>query len=333
MRALRFHGPGSVAVERVTVPEPRPGEVLLRVHACGICGSDRQFVTGSLKAPATPVTLGHEMAGTVVTSRDSEWPAGSEVVAAPAVHCGSCPRCLADRPMLCERLSMVGIDIDGGMAEYAVVPGRALTIKPDTVGWSEAATAADAGLTACHAVACRAKVTAGTSVLVIGLGGVGQYALAIARHLGAAPIIAMDPSPLARTASSSLGADELLDTRSVDSRQIKMLTGGGVDTAIDCVGSAATTHLAVMSLRAGGTAVVVGIGAEPVETIPTVLWARHEYTLTGSFGGHLMDLRQVLQWLSDGTLPSIATTELGLDDAPAALLDTAASGRRTIIRP
>jgi len=317
VRSLRFHGPGDLRSEQVDLRPSEPGDVVVSVEACGVCGSDLHFLDGSARTGHVPITLGHEIAGRVAVSGDPSWIVGDEVVVLAAVTCGSCVACHNDREMICERLAMTGIDFDGGLAEKVVVPGTALLARPAGVAAEVAATAVDAGATAYHAVTCRARVQTGNAVLIIGAGGLGSYGIQIARARGAAPVIVADSDPAALERARHLHADETIWVKPGVSigRSVKLLTGGGVDTAIEFVGRAATLDAAVKSIRPGGTAVAVGVGVEPLTTVPPVLWARHEYALIGSFGSHRRDVEQVLEWLADGTLQAPALEQLPLNGA------------------
>ncbi len=231
--------------------------------------------------------------------------------------------------MICERGLMTGIDFDGGLADKVVIPGGALLRRPPGMSPQVAATAVDAGATAFHAVACRAGVEPGQAVLIMGAGGLGTFGVQIAKAIGAAPIIAADRDPEALERAMSLGADESVRVEPGVSvgRKVKLLTGGGVDAAVEFVGRAATVDACVKSLRRGGTAVAVGVGIEPLETLPPVLWAIHEYGLLGSFGSHRRDAERVLAWLAAGRLKTPPLEVISLDDAEV-VIKKAASGRR-----
>jgi threonine dehydrogenase-like Zn-dependent dehydrogenase len=240
--------------------------------------------------------------------------------------------------MICERLAMTGIDFDGGLAEQVVVPGSALFSRPPELSAVDGATAVDAGATAFHAVVCRAQVQSGEAVLIIGAGGLGSYGIQVARTLGAAPVIVADSDPAALARARQLHADEtiLVEPGTSIGRATKLLTLGGVDAALEFVGRAATLDAAVKSLRPGGRAVSVGVGPEPLTTLPPVLWARHEYALLGSFGSHRRDVDQVLAWLADGTLRPPATEQTPLEGAEHVIMDLAdgsrpSSGRLIVI--
>jgi len=334
MRALRFHGPGDLRLEQVPEPRPGPGEVLLEVEACGVCGSDLHFLDGTARTDHTPITLGHEIAGVVRQSSLDDWPEGTPVVVAAGGHCGECRQCAAERFSLCERSMVMGIDVDGGLADLVAVRGDMLIHRPEGLPPEIAATAVDAGATAFHAVTRRARVHPGDAVLIVGIGGLGSYGLQIAHLRGANPVIAADIDSDRLAAARDLGADEtvLVGPGMSLGRQVKLLTDGGVDAAIEFVGRASTVDAAVKCLRPGGIAVAVGVGTEPLTTIPPVLWSNNEYTLTGSYGSVPGDADQVLSWLSSGSLTPPPIEEIGLDDAAEAIAAAARGDRRIVGR-
>jgi len=330
MRALRFHGPGDLRLEAVERPEPGPGDVVVAVEACGVCGSDLHFLDGSARTAHTPITLGHEVAGSVAVSQHGGWAEGDLVVVSTGGFCGECRRCREGRLNLCERVAVVGITFDGGLADFLVVPGEMVIGRPAAVAPAIAATAVDAGATAHHAVIRRARVGAGDAVAIIGVGGLGGYAVQIARGLGASPVIAVDSDPAALTLAKGLGADEVVlvePGRSVG-RAVKLLTEGGVDAALEFVGRASTVDAAVKCLRPGGTAVAVGVGVEPLTTVPPVLWSNNEYTLTGSYGSLPGDAEAVLTGLADGSLTPPPITRVPLDEAAPQILAMARGERK-----
>ena len=327
MRSLRFHGVGDLRLEEVRDPEARPGETIIRVEACGVCGSDLHFLDGSARTSYVPITLGHEIAGTVVASDGHE--SGEAVVVAVGIHCGECPACAGGRPNLCARGRVVGIDFDGGLADLVVVPTAMVIPRPAGVSPIAAATAVDAGATAYHAAVRRGRIGEGDAVLVIGAGGLGTYGLQIARNLGAAPVVVADTDPEALDRAHDLGADEmvLVEPDTSVGRTVKMLTDGGVDVALEFVGRASTVDAAVKSLRPGGIAVAVGVGTEPLTTLPAVLWSNNEYTLTGSYGSLPGDAEAVLGQIESGALVPPPIERVSLADA-AAVIAAIASGRR-----
>jgi D-arabinose 1-dehydrogenase-like Zn-dependent alcohol dehydrogenase len=330
VRAIRLHAPGDLRLE--DVPDPSPGEddVVVTVEAAGVCGSDLHFVDGTAKTSTLPITLGHEVAGSLAASPDTR------VVVALATACGVCDRCLEERPNLCVRVEVIGIHRDGGLADRIVVPASSVIPVPEGVDAPQAATATDAGSTARHAVHRRAGVVAGQRVAIVGVGGLGTYGLQMARNLGAT-VIAVDASADALDRATALGADEVVlagQGMSVG-RAVKDLTDGGVDIAIEFVGAATTVDAAIKSLRPGGLAVAVGVGPEPLTTIPPVLWSNNEYSLTGSYGSLPGDTEAVLADLAAGRLVAPPVRIVGMEDAVDAIGDAAAHGssERLVVTP
>jgi propanol-preferring alcohol dehydrogenase len=323
------------------VPEPATarGAVVVRVEACGVCGSDMHFLDGSARTGHVPITLGHEIAGRVVASTDPSWTPGDPVVVRPGHHCGTCARCREGRTNLCERARVAGIDTDGGLADLVAVPGATLVHRPADLAPEAAATAVDAGATAYHAVVRRGAVAAGDAVAVIGVGGLGSYAVQIARMLGATPVVAADVSPEALKVATALGADEtvLVEPGISLGRQVKMLTEGGADVALEFVGLPATVDAAVKSLRPGGRAVAAGVGTGPLTTIPPVLWSNFEYSLNGSYGSLPGDVETVLAGLAAGRLVPPSIRRAGLEEAagliPAIARGMTRAGGRLVVTP
>lgn len=339
MRALRLHGPGDIRLDEVAAPTPDASTAIVRVEACGVCGSDVHFSDGSARTGHVPITLGHEVAGTIVTAPGEKYPPGTDVVAEVGRFCLACPRCLEGRPNLCERAQVLGIHVDGGFADLIAVPLESVVIRPPDVPVAAAATAVDAGATALHAIERRAQVTTGETVLIIGAGGLGMYGIQWAQLAGAGAVIVADTRARALEEASALGVDEtlLVEPGASVGRQVKLLSDGGVDAAIEFVGTAATVDAAVKSIRPGGRAVAVGVGMEPVVSLPVVLWSNHEYALMGSYGSLPGDTQRVLDALSAGTVLPPRTIDVPLADG-SALLESLVAGQRSggerpIIRP
>lgn len=319
-RALRFHGADDLRLETVPLRAPGSGDVLVAVDACAVCESDFAFLAGSARPRSIPVTLGHEIAATVAASQAPGWHEGDAVVVGAGLPCGECGHCVGGRVNVCEHLTLVGVDVDGGLADRLVVPGAALVRRPLGIDPGPAATA-DAAAAAYHAVVRRGELRQGHVVVVLGATAPAHYALQIAQVAGAAPVIAAVPDAAAGERARALGADEVLVLeagRSVG-REIKLLSDGGADVAADFSGEPATVDAAVKSLRPGGIAVTAGLGTDAVRTVPSVLWSLHEYELRGSFGSLPGDLDRVLAWLDDGTLDAPDTATVPLAEASSAL--------------
>jgi 2-desacetyl-2-hydroxyethyl bacteriochlorophyllide A dehydrogenase len=327
MRAARFEGVGRpLAVREVPVPRPARDEVLVRVAATGLCGSDVHIaVEGFTPTPFLPITLGHEIAGTVATvgTEVTDWAVDDRVCVFPLTYDGTCGACLAGHSEICVNRQALGIHVDGGLAEYVTVPARNLCAVPDPVPPELAAICTDAVITPFHALVDVAGLRPGESTAVIGVGGLGLHAVQIARLAGASPVIAVDTrrSQLERAGRS--GADVMIDaTRDPVVEAVRDATAGlGVDVAAEFVGRQGTIAQAVECLRTGGRAVVVGLGTDPITVLPPTLFVRKQLQLLGSYGGTIATLRQVLPLVAAGRLDlssSISHT-FPLDEADAAL--------------
>ncbi|SFT61718.1 2-desacetyl-2-hydroxyethyl bacteriochlorophyllide A dehydrogenase [Geodermatophilus amargosae] len=327
MRAARFRGAGEpLTVQDVAVPRPAADEVLVRVAATGLCGSDVHIaVEGITPTAHLPITLGHEIAGTVAAVGDAvdEWTADQRVCVFPVLSDGTCRSCLTGHSEICLDRRIVGIHADGGLAEYVAVPARNLAAVPDGVPLEQAAVCTDAVVTPFHALTDVARVAPGESVAVIGVGGLGLHAVQIAALSGASPVVAVDTRPAQLERAHRSGADVVVDATGesvVDA--VRAATGGvGVDVAAEFVGAQATIAQAVECLRIGGRAVVAGLGADPITVLPPTSFVRGQLQLLGSYGGTLVTLHRVLQLLATGRLDlsGSITHTFPLADADAAL--------------
>ena len=324
MLAARFYAPGeSLRVEEVPMPSAGPGQVLVRVTACGICGSDVHFVEGRALVAATPITLGHEPAGVVVQTGAgvADVAPGQRVIVRPGVGCGRCHACSSGRDSLCERTHVLGMHVDGGLAECLAVSASSIIPVPDAVPMEQAAIISDAVATPYHALVERGALRAGESVAVFGCGGLGAHAVQLARLAGAATVIAIDVRPAALERARRAGADLLINAvEERPSRRIRELVGG-VDLALECVGRADTIGEAVKSLRRGGRAVVVGMGADAIQLPPPNVFTWSEHALIGSFGSSAEHVRRLLGMTASGRLDLSAsvTAVLPLSDVNAGL--------------
>lgn len=324
MLAARFHAPGEpLRLEDVPVPSVGPQEVLVRVTACGICGSDVHFSEGRAPVATTPITLGHEPAGIVaeVGQGVSSVATGQRVVVRPGAGCGSCPACAAGRDSLCERSLVLGMHVDGGLAEYLAADASNVIPVPDAVPLEQAAIISDAVATPYHALVDRGGLRAGESVAIFGTGGLGAHAVQLARLAGAATVIAVDVRASALERARRAGADVTINaTEERPSRRIRALAGG-VDLSLECVGRPDTIGEAVKSLRRGGRAVVVGMGPEPIQLPPPNAFTWSEHALIGSFGSTAEHVRLLLGMAASGRidLAGSVTALLPLRDVNAGL--------------
>lgn len=299
MQAARFDAASrELRVTSVPVPALGPFEVLVRVKACGICLSDVHLLDGTLPTALAEVTPGHEAAGVVaaVGSGVAYWQVGQHVVMAGGRPCMTCAACGQGRLDQCPQTMVMGFSYDGAWAEYVVVPSFVLTEIPEWLPFEQAAILADAVSTPYAGLINRAQLSAGESIGLWGIGGLGVHAVQIARLVGAAPIIAIDPLPAARERALLAGADHALDAASPDLlAQVAALTdGNGLDVAVDLVGSNAVLAQAAATLGRGGRVLMVGLSLDPIELGMGVLFGVNSQTLLGHLGYRKADLDKVV---------------------------------------
>lgn len=297
MLAARFDGRSrALELTEVPVPEPEPNEVLVKVDACGICLSDVHLLDGSIPPIIDVVTPGHESSGTIAALGEmvQGWEIGQRVSLMGGKPCGVCSSCRRGRIDECLSFMLMGFHYDGAWADYIRVPFFTLVPIPDAVPAEQAAILADAVATPYGALTDTAELRPGEAVALWGIGGLGTHAVQLARMMGAGYVIAIDPLQSARERALKLGADVALDPKEKDvPGEIVRLTDGGVDVAVDLVGSNAVLYEAVRSLRRKGRAVMVGLSMDRVELGPGLIMGTQGHSVRGHLGytpRHLADL-------------------------------------------
>jgi S-(hydroxymethyl)glutathione dehydrogenase / alcohol dehydrogenase len=341
-------------VRDISLGDPGPGQVKVRVHAAGVCHSDLSLANGTL-LQEVPAVLGHEGAGVVIAVGDGvdRVAVGDHVVLNWAPACRECWFCLQDEPWLCAHAEDVarapyawlddGTPVypglgTGAFAEETVVPANGVVKVPDSVPMAQAAVLGCAVQTGAGAVLNTARVRAGESVVVVGLGGVGLSALQAARAVGAGPIIGVDVGEAKADLALQHGATDFLPSTETTAKAARLLTGGrGADHTFDCVGLPATIRMAWSASRRGGSVTVVGVGSKAniVEFSALELYWFGR-TLHGCvFGASDPDVEipRLLGLVEDGKLDlaalTSATTDLaGVNDA----FDQLGTGARTIVQ-
>lgn len=307
MRAQRFYADTkTVALEDVPIPEPGPGEVLVKVAFCGICHSDLSLINGTFPAQLPVVTQGHEASGTIARLGEdvTGWSVGDRVVVAAGRPCGGCPNCRRGDTGTCLRMQVMAFAYDGAWAEYTVAQAVGLTLVPDNVPLEQAAILADAVSTPFGAVVHTGKVAVGESVGVWGVGGVGTHIVQLARLVGAAPIIAVDINPVARDRALDLGADAAFDSQDPAlAERIDEVTGGRkLDVAFDAVGLKTTFEQALDGLTTGGRLVAVGMSDQCPTVGPTSMFGVSRKQVLGHLGYQNADIATLARLVSLGRL-------------------------------
>jgi S-(hydroxymethyl)glutathione dehydrogenase/alcohol dehydrogenase len=340
----------------IELPDPGPGQVRVRIAATGVCHSDLSLARGTLRQPV-PAVLGHESAGTVVSVGPgvTSTSPGDRVVLCWAPPCGECWFCSEGEPWLCERsgdaaaapyATYDGRDLypglsTAGFAEETVVSERAVLAVPAGVPLEQAALVGCAVMTGVGAVLNTAKVRAGQSVLVVGLGGVGLSVVQGARLAGAGTIIAVDRSSDKLALAESMGATEVLEAGDELVKQVRALTGRrGADHAFDCVGLAETIRTSWSATRRGGTTTIVGIGGKEQQVTFSALELFHfARTLRGCVYGStdpFTDIPRILGYAAEGRLDlgGLISGTIGLDGIDGAFADMEKGvGARAVVVP
>ncbi len=305
MRAAVFYGVNQpLKVEDYQPPRPGPGEVLVRVAACGVCHTDLHYLdhgVPTFKRP--PLILGHEASGTVeaVGEGVSEFKAGDRVLLPAVLSCGRCFFCRTGRENICQSMVMVGNHVDGAYAEYISAPAKDLFRLPEEIPLEEGSIIADAITTPYHAVVNRARVKPGDTVVVLGCGGVGLNVVQVAAAVGGV-VIAVDLLDQKLEWARRLGAAETINARAEDvPRKVRQLTGGGADIAIEAIGNPATMEQAFASLRTGGRLVIVGYSDQNMALNAARTMFR-EMEVVGSLGCRPVDYPKVIELARRGKI-------------------------------
>lgn len=298
-----YTGPGRLAVEVRPTPRPGPGEVLVEVGHCGVCGTDLHLV---LEGWGTPGTIpGHEASGTVAAVGDgvTRWAVGDAVVAGPTTRCGTCEACRAGRPSLCADRSTPGrADPPGGFAGYLLLPEHQLLAVPDGLSARQAALTEPLAV-ALHAIT-RSAIAPGRTALVSGLGPIGALVLAALRAAGH-DVDVVEPGPARQQLAERLGARRVLhpdEVRTYSIAEPDAIDPDAVDVVFECSGHRTAMEAGLGRLVRGGTLVLVGNGIDPPRFDPNRILL-NELTVTGSFVYDAGGFEAALDLLASGRLP------------------------------
>jgi threonine dehydrogenase-like Zn-dependent dehydrogenase len=309
MRAQRFYkATGEWAIEDIPIPEPGPGQVLIKVAYCGICHSDLSLIEGIFGGLDTPdvVTQGHEASGTIAALGPgvTGWSVGDRVIPAAGRPCGKCPNCVRGPIGQCMNIQLMAFAYDGAWAEYTVAGAFGLTQVPDNVSMEQAAILADAVSTPFGAVVHTGQVRIGEAVGVWGVGGVGTHIVQLARLVGANPIIALDLEEAVRERALAVGADFAFDSRDPDlaAKIAEATKGRMLDVAFDAVGLKVTFEQGLALLANGGRVVVVGLSGQEVSLGTTTGFGLSRKQALGHLGYQGTDIATLVDLVAAGRL-------------------------------
>ena len=287
MQALLLPRYGHLEITDMPVPEVAADEVLVRVRACGICGSDVHGLDGSTGRRIPPLVMGHEAAGEVAAlgAGVAGLRAGDRVTFDSTIYCGRCYFCLRGEVNLCDRREVMGVSPGpyrrhGAFAEFVAVPRRIIYPLPDTLSFEHAALI-EAVSVAVHATGL-SGVRLGDRAVVVGTGMIGLLAVQAVRRAGATHVLAVDVDETRLALACELGATAAIRAGSAAVAEILAGTGGrGADLAIECVGAEASIHTAISSVRKGGSVVLVG-NVSPRIALPLQEVVSRQIRLQGS---------------------------------------------------
>lgn len=307
---------GPIRVKNIEKPRAKPGGVVLRVHATGVCRSDWHGWKGhdsDIVDHGLPFVPGHELSGVVSEVGDgvTSFCCGMRVAVPFILSCGVCRECARGRPTICEDQAQPGFTMLGSFAEYVAIPRaeRNLCELPDNVSFAEAAALGCRTTTAFRAIVQRGQIAAGETLAVFGCGGLGLSSVLCGAAAGAT-VIAVDVNPEARKKAMDLGAVYTIDASTAAGgkdhviERVRQLTNGNMaDVTADAAGFAATSELAVWCVRRGGRCVQVGLplGKHQPE-VPMARVANREIEIIGSHGLAAHDMPAVLALVADGKL-------------------------------
>ena len=313
MLAAVFKGPGQLEVTEVPTPEPGPGEVLLKVGSNTVCGTDLRVLRGEKTSGVRPgVVLGHEIAGTVaaVGAGVTGYNEGDLAVVTPTVTCGVCYFCIRGLEHFCESFTLYGYAIDGGLAEYCLIPAQAVARK--NISIAKPGTPLTA-LSLTEPLGCvlnglrNYKVNLGDTALILGAGPIGLLHQTVVRLAGATQVIVSDPSASRRATAAQLGADILVDPVNEDlSAVVKGATGGrGADVVIICIGRPALFPEALSLARKGGrVCAFAGFPKDGSVAVDPNVIHYGEITVTGTSNSMRMQTEEAMHLIEDGLIPA-----------------------------
>lgn len=318
MKALVYTQPGEVRLLEQPYPALVPGEVVLKIEAVGICGSDMHAWHGHDPRRKPGLVLGHEFVGTVADTAAPGFTVGTRFTGNPLITCGTCEYCVQGRNNLCSHRTMVGMTRPGAFAEYMSIPTASLIAIPQDLP-ARVAALTEPAATSWHALNLTMRALARPlhecSVLVIGGGAIGMLSALLLRHLGARRLLVSEPNDLRREAVAAHARCETLDPRASQPAE------NAFDVVIDAVGAKVTRAQALSAVKPGGVIMHVGLQdwASEIDMRKLTL---AEVTLLGTYTYTTADLRATVDALAAGVFGDLAWVhERALEDGAQAFVD------------
>lgn len=346
MLGFVYRGPGVPAeLLELPTPEPGPGEVLLRIGANTVCGTDLRILRGEkTKGVSLGVVLGHEIAGHVAQLGEgvTDFAEGDLVSMPPSVSCGVCGSCRRGHEHLCEDVHLVGYDINGGLAEYMLIPKLAIDRKQLVKARADldpAQLALAEPLSCCLNGLDNYRVEVGDTVVILGAGPIGLLHLQLTRLAGAQTIVVSDPSASRRRTAESLGADVTVDPTATDlkSAVLDLTDGEGADVAVLCIGHPQLVNDALdIVRRRGRVSIFAGLAGEGWSRIAANLIHYREITVVGASNSGRQSFIRAVRLIESGLIDtkSLITHDFPLSRATEAIEFVAlGEGIKVAVRP
>lgn len=296
----------TMKIEEVPIPQPGPGQVLIKVAYCGICHSDLSLLDGNFPPEKDVITQGHECSGEIVELGVGVkgWEVGDRVIPVSGRPCMECRQCRRGNFADCQNMKLMAFAYDGAWAQYTIADAAGMTRVPDHVPMDQAAILADAVATPFSAVKDTGKVSLGNAVGVWGLGGVGTHIVQLSKLAGAYPVIAIDIIDSVLERAKEVGADFAFRSDDPDLlKKIKEATGGRmIDVGFDAVGIQATFKQVVASLDYRGRAVLVGLSGQELDAGPILKFGLQRNQIFGHLGYKAVDIFLLAELLKAGRL-------------------------------
>lgn len=325
MKALKYMGPEKLEIQEEQVPVPEDHEVLLKVRACGICGSDVHGYLGLTGRRIAPMTMGHEFAAEVVEtgSGAKKFRPGDSVIVQPINFCGTCENCKRGLTNMCLNKRFFGVlTVNGAMAEYVAVPEKLLYKLPENTSYEIGALAEPYAVA--YGAVKKAGDLSGQNVLIIGAGTIGLCILQIVKLQNPGKIIVSDLSDARLSAAREFGADEVINPKNEDYMDAvsRYTEGRMIDTSIEAVGVQATANQSIKCLKIGGQAVWVGMSQKEMEiNMQDIVCSARR--VIGSFNYTHEEFGEVVELIGSGKMNAakLITKTVSLEEVRGAMDD------------
>lgn len=314
-----------LSIENVDIPKVSCGEVLIKVRACGICGTDIKIWRGQKKVKPLPLIMGHEPAGEIVEIGDGvqDLKIGDRGIAHFYLSCGDCIYCRTKRETLCSNIKgRLGFELNGGFAEYLSIPAQNFIPIPDELSFEDACIIPDAISTTFHALS-KVSIGMNDNVLIVGLGGLGIHGLQIAKSMGA-NVIGVDIDEKKLDFARRLGFENLVlfdkDLARYKENILKMTNGNDISVVLETVSTSETINSDLELLGKSGKLILNGYRPYPVD-IPIYTLILKELSLYGSRASCKSDVFEVIKLIADGKLKPVVSKKYKLEEINDALDD------------